>query len=105
MSVVITIGPRTYRRLSNLTDETLLNDDVALNRWPVVRIRGFFYIDQPERVWTGAYEKVGPQDGVVWTHVQHCKRIGMWVCDSVDHNESTGCSNPFCFKYPAERRG
>ena len=23
----------------------------------------------------------------------------LWRCDSPDHNESTGCSNPQCFKY------
>lgn len=22
-----------------------------------------------------------------------------WICDSVDHNDPAGCSNPECFKY------
>ena len=31
--------------------------------------------------------------------IQANKKRGMWICDSADHNENTGCSNPDCFKY------
>ena len=44
------------------------------------------------------YQKVkeGASD---YKYIQTLKKLGRWVCDSVDHNESTGCSNPNCFKY------
>jgi hypothetical protein len=29
---------------------------------------------------------------------------GVWVCDSSDHNEDDGCSNPDCFKHESQRR-
>lgn len=32
--------------------------------------------------------------------IQANKKAGMWVCDSWDHNEPGGCSNPRCFKHP-----
>lgn len=27
------------------------------------------------------------------------KKAKIWVCDSEDHNDPKGCSNPQCFKY------
>lgn len=30
------------------------------------------------------------------------KKMGVWMCDSLDHNEPEGCSNPDCFKHPKE---
>lgn len=32
--------------------------------------------------------------------IQQAKNDGRWMCDSADHNESNGCSNPDCFKHP-----
>lgn len=45
------------------------------------------------------YRKVAPGEPG-YTFIQSCKNRGMWVCDSYDHNEPTGCSNPECFKHP-----
>ncbi len=32
--------------------------------------------------------------------IQAYKSLGFRVCDSYDHNEPDGCSNPDCFKNP-----
>ena len=32
--------------------------------------------------------------------IQDAKNRGTWICDSYDHNENEGCSNPDCFKHP-----
>lgn len=37
-----------------------------------------------------------------YRHVKNLIDKGLWACDSIDHNESTGCSNPDCFKYTSE---
>jgi hypothetical protein len=31
--------------------------------------------------------------------IKFIQSIGQWICDSWDHNEEEGCSNPECFKY------
>jgi hypothetical protein len=49
------------------------------------------------------YEKIGPQDGLVYERVRAVKDAGRWICDSVDHNEDGGCSNPECFKYSGKK--
>lgn len=45
------------------------------------------------------YEKVQPEDGPIYTMIQRHQAHGNFICDSRDHNEDTGCSNPDCFKY------
>jgi hypothetical protein len=34
-----------------------------------------------------------------YERIQQLKNRAIWVCDSYDHNESNGCSNPDCFKH------
>lgn len=34
---------------------------------------------------------------------RHLQSLGHLICDSVDHNENDGCSNPNCFKYKIEK--
>ena len=34
-----------------------------------------------------------------YERVTELKRLGHQACDSEDHNDSGGCSNPDCFKY------
>ena len=43
------------------------------------------------------YERIGPGH-VDYERLQACKAKGLWMCDSVDHNEGEYCSNPGCFK-------
>lgn len=45
-----------------------------------------------------SYERVKPGEPT-YEFIQGAKRHGIWVCDSVDHNEDYGCSNPDCFKH------
>lgn len=33
-----------------------------------------------------------------YEHIQALRNRAIWVCDSYDHNEPEGCSNPDCFK-------
>lgn len=30
--------------------------------------------------------------------IETLRYMNIWVCDSYDHNEDNGCSNPDCFK-------
>lgn len=48
-----------------------------------------------------AYRKV--QEGEpAFEHIKGIRAAGVWACDSVDHNDNDGCSNPQCFKYVAK---
>jgi len=38
-------------------------------------------------------------DPDTYKRIVEYKRLGLWICDSEDHNEPEGCSNPECFKY------
>lgn len=49
------------------------------------------------------YEKIGK------SHPQHemvkfFQLQGQFACDSVDHNDNMGCSNPRCFKFNGRNR-
>lgn len=33
---------------------------------------------------------------------RHLQSLGKLICDSIDHNDNNGCSNPNCFKYKGE---
>jgi hypothetical protein len=45
------------------------------------------------------YQKLEPGDAM-YEIVKYAHEHGRpWVCDSRDHNEPGGCSNPQCFKY------
>lgn len=59
---------------------------------------------QPEGVDTTdpSYEHVDLTDPT-HRHVKAMLDRGQWACDSVDHNEDTGCSNPTCFKHPGKK--
>jgi len=46
------------------------------------------------------YRKLEPSSAM-YKFVQEMKAAGYWVCDSYDHNEDSGCSNPECFKHPS----
>lgn len=43
------------------------------------------------------YRKV-KEGEVGFERIQFLQLKGVWICDSYDHNESSGCSNPDCFK-------
>lgn len=48
--------------------------------------------------WPKSYAKITPAHpsyGIVQTWLAR----GAFACDSVDHNEQPGCSNPACFKF------
>lgn len=49
------------------------------------------------------YPKLTPDDGVVYRMVEKHKSLGNFICDSRDHNEPSGCSNPECFKYKEKK--
>lgn len=44
------------------------------------------------------YGRIGPGHPA-YERVQMLKARNMTVCDSLDHNEVSGCSNPDCFKH------
>jgi hypothetical protein len=45
------------------------------------------------------YERLKPGDAM-YEMVKYAHDHGRsWVCDSLDHNEEGGCSNPKCFKF------
>lgn len=50
------------------------------------------------------YKKIRPGHPA-YERVQSCKKAGLEACDSVDHNEDKGCSNPACFKHPKKEKG
>jgi hypothetical protein len=43
------------------------------------------------------YRKLVPGDAA-YTQVEAARKANVWVCDSADHNLTSGCSNPECFK-------
>lgn len=49
------------------------------------------------------YPRLGPEHGRIYELVKFANDHGRWLCDSVDHNEDGGCSNPDCFKHPQRR--
>lgn len=50
-----------------------------------------------------SYSKV--QEGEpAFEHIKGARAAGVWACDSVDHNEPNGCSNPDCFKHPEAKK-
>lgn len=50
-------------------------------------------------VFANHYRRIAPGDpGYAFVH--NLKTAGEPVCDSYDHNDPGGCSNPNCFKYP-----
>jgi hypothetical protein len=51
------------------------------------------------------YRRLKPGDAM-YSYVTTMKAIGQWWgCDSYDHNENDGCSNPICFKYNGGKHG
>ena len=46
-----------------------------------------------------AYPKMGPGHPS-YERLLACQAGGLWMCDSVDHNDPGGCSNPECFNFP-----
>lgn len=46
------------------------------------------------------YRKILPGDPC-YPRIAACRDAGAWICDSLDHNDDPGCSNPGCFKYEA----
>lgn len=47
---------------------------------------------------TVPYKKMSQGDPM-FELVDARKKAGLWACDSLDHNEPDGCSNPECFKH------
>lgn len=45
-----------------------------------------------------SYKKIGPEH-CDYIRLRATQAEGGWMCDSVDHNESKGCSNPTCANY------
>jgi hypothetical protein len=53
-----------------------------------------------------AYERIGPEHPQ-YIMVQEKQRIGIWVCDALNHNaDNLTCDNPLCqlFKQPTNER-
>lgn len=51
-----------------------------------------------------SYRRIQPGEPM-FEMAQANKRAKLWVCDSADHNEEGGCSNPECFKHKYKKAG
>lgn len=49
------------------------------------------------------YEKIGPTHPA-YERINAINMTGEFACDSIDHNDSNGCSNPKCFNYKKQNK-
>lgn len=71
---------------------------LAVRRYDIKADKRFAEIPGALDIRDLTYRKIMPGEPM-YEMVQADKAAGRHVCDSWDHNEPGGCSNPGCFKY------